>query len=241
MSPRAPFAVAVFASGGGTNFQALLDHQAEQDLWRVALLVMNREGGAAERARNAGVPVRVIPTKDRSDDDVAAETLVALDEHGVDIVLLAGYLRRIPARLVDRYRGRMLNIHPALLPDFGGPGMYGSKVHQAVVASHATVSGATVHFVDHEYDDGAVLGQWQVEVRAGDTPDALAARVLRVEHRLYPAAVDHLCRALLDRRTPERMNDVRVDEPPDTVPARPVTAPDDPQAMTNANSNEDLG
>ncbi|MBT8487703.1 MAG: phosphoribosylglycinamide formyltransferase, partial [Gemmatimonadetes bacterium] len=161
-SLEAPLDVAVFASGGGTNFQALLDHQAQQELWRVSLLVMNREGGAAQRASEAGVPVRIIPTKDRSDEEVAGETLAALDEHNVDVVLLAGYLRRIPRQLVDRFRGRMLNIHPALLPDFGGPGMFGRRVHEAVVEADVNVSGATVHFVDHDYDDGAILGQWQV-------------------------------------------------------------------------------
>lgn len=212
--PVAPLKVAVFASGGGTNFQALLDHQAGQELWRVVLLVMNREGGAAQRAADAGVPVRIIPTKDRPDDDVAAETLAALDDHDVDVVLLAGYLRKIPSRLVERYRGRMLNIHPALLPDFGGPGMYGRRVHEAVVDARVPVSGATVHFVDHEYDDGAILGQWQVEVLTGDTPERVAERVLRVEHVLYPAAVDHLSSALLDGTRPERMKDVRLDEPP---------------------------
>lgn len=202
------FNVAVFASGGGSNFQALLDHQSEQDLWRIVLLVMNRDAGAAERARKAGVPVRVIPTRDRPDDEVAEETLAALDEHDVDIVLLAGYLRRIPPEVVQRFEGRMLNIHPALLPDFGGPGMYGRRVHEAVVASHASTSGATVHFVTEEYDDGGILGQWQVEVLPQDTAEDLAARVLRVEHRLYPAAVDHLCAALAEDREPERMKDV---------------------------------
>lgn len=200
--------VAVFASGGGTNLQALLDHQSEQGVWRIALLVMNRDAGAAERAREAGVPVRIIPTRDRPDDEVAEETLAALDEHDVDIVLLAGYLRRIPPEVVQRYRGRMLNIHPALLPDFGGPGMYGMKVHQAVVASGASTSGATVHFVTEEYDEGAILGQSRVEVLPQDTAEDLAARVLQVEHRLYPAAVDHLCAALAEDREPERMEHV---------------------------------
>ena len=214
-SGEPPLQVAVFASGGGTNFQALLDHQERQELWRVALLVMNREEGAAERAREAGVPVRIVPTRDRPDDEVGAAQLEALEEHDVDVVLLAGYLRRIPEAVVERYRGRMLNIHPALLPDFGGPGMYGKRVHEAVVASEADRSGATVHFVNEAYDDGAILGQWQVEVRPGDTAEELAARVLRVEHELYPRAVDHLCAALLEGREPQRMKDRRLDEPPD--------------------------
>ena len=208
--------VAVFASGGGTNFQALLDHQAGQDLWRVALLVMNREAGAKRRAEAAGVPVRVIPTKERDAGEVAAETLTVLEEHDIGVILLSGYLRLLPAEVVRRYRGRILNIHPALLPDFGGKGMYGMNVHRAVVEAGADTSGATVHFVSDEYDEGAILGQWQVEVLPSDTPEALAARVLRVEHRLYPRAVDHLCAALLAGRVPERMEDVRLDEPPPT-------------------------
>lgn len=207
-----PLNVAVFASGGGTNFQALLDHQAEQDRWRIVVLVMNREAGAADRAREAGVPVRIVPTRDRGDDDIARETLEVLHGFDVDVVLLAGYLRRIPEEVVARYRGRMLNIHPALLPDFGGAGMYGKMVHEAVMASDATTSGATVHFVDEEYDDGAILAQSQVEVRPDDTAEELAARVLGVEHRLYPRAVDHLCASLARGEAPERMREVRLDE-----------------------------
>jgi formyltetrahydrofolate-dependent phosphoribosylglycinamide formyltransferase len=210
---RTPLNVAVFASGGGTNFQALLDHQKRQTLWRIVLLVMNREAGAAARAEAAGVPVRIIPTMGREPDDLASETLAVLDEHDVDVVALAGYLRRVPASVVGRYRGRILNIHPALLPHFGGAGMYGMSVHRAVVESDAEVSGATVHFVD----DGAILGQWRVGRLADDTPDALAARVLRVEHALYPRAVDHLCAALTKGEVPMRMEDVWLDEPLTTV------------------------
>jgi phosphoribosylglycinamide formyltransferase 1 len=229
---RAPLNVAVFASGGGTNFQALLDHQERQTLWRVALLIVNREAGAAARAEAADVPVRLIATRDRDEGEVASEMLGALDEHGIDVILLAGYLRRIPTEVVARYRGRILNIHPALLPDFGGAGMYGMNVHRAVVASEAEASGATVHFVDEEYDDGAILGQWSVERLPGDTAEALAARVLRVEHELYPRAVDHLCAALSEGRAPERMKSVRLDEPPEQ--GRPRTASSASPAPTTA-------
>lgn len=204
---RTPFNVAVFASGDGTNFQALLDHRATRSLWQVALLVMNREAGAAQRARAAGVPVRIVATKDLPDDAVAGRTLDVLDEFAIDVILLSGYLRLLPAEVVRRYRGRILNIHPALLPAFGGKGMYGMNVHRAVVDAGERESGATVHFVTEEYDDGDVLAQGRVPVRAHDTPEELAARVLRVEHRLYPRAVDHLCAALAEGRTPERMAD----------------------------------
>ncbi len=211
---RSPLAVAVFASGGGTNLQALLDHPAREGegdvraLWRVRLLVMNREADAARRAREADVPVRIVPTTGRSADEVAAETLALLDDYRIDVVLLAGYLRLLPAEVVSRYRGRILNIHPALLPDFGGKGMYGQRVHEAVVEAGVPESGATVHFVTEAYDEGDILAQGRVAVRPGDSAESLAARVLELEHRLYPRAVDHLCAALRESRTPGRMSDV---------------------------------
>ena len=210
---RTPLNVAVFASGGGTNFQALLDHPRTPDGWRVAVLIMNRDADAVRRADTAGVPVRVIPTKDRDRGDVAEETLQALEEFAIDVVLLSGYLRPLPSEVVERYEGRILNVHPALLPDFGGVGMYGMNVHRAVLASDVEITGATVHFVTDAYDDGAILAQWQVQVLPRDTPEDLAVRVLRVEHELYPKAVDHLCAALAADRPVERMKDVRLNEP----------------------------
>jgi formyltetrahydrofolate-dependent phosphoribosylglycinamide formyltransferase len=211
----APLNVAVFASGGGTNFQALLDHQVNQDSWRVRVLVVNRDAGAIERAKGADLPVRMIGTRDRDAEEVAAETLAVLDEFEIDLILLSGYLRLLPTEVVRRFAGRILNIHPALLPAFGGKGMYGMNVHEAVVASDATETGATVHFVTEAYDEGGVLGQWHVPVLPGDSAQDVAARVLRVEHQLYPRAVDHLCAALRDGRTAERMKDVWLEEPPD--------------------------
>ena len=113
----------------------------------------------------------------------------ALERHGADLLVLAGYLKLVPAEVIDRYRGRILNVHPALLPAFGGLGMYGRRVHEAVLASGARQSGATVHLVDEVYDRGAILGQARVPVLPGDDPETLAARVLEAEHRLLPAAV----------------------------------------------------
>lgn len=195
--------VAVFASGGGSNFQALLDHQSPNTPWTVRLLVTDRPAiGAIERAEKVGVPVRVIPTKGRASHEVAEDTLAALGEHGVDVIFLAGYLKLIPREVVAAYPKRMLNIHPALLPSFGGMGMYGMNVHRAVLESSARLSGPTVHFVDEEYDRGRIVGQWPVPVHVGDTPEALAARVLEAEHRLYPAVADHVCRALAEGREP---------------------------------------
>jgi formyltetrahydrofolate-dependent phosphoribosylglycinamide formyltransferase len=198
---------AVFASGGGSNFQSLLDHQSADGPGRIVLLVSDRpEAGALGRAERAGVATRVIPVKGRDLAEVGEETLSVLEEFGVQVILLAGYLRLIPPSVVKAFPRRILNIHPALLPSFGGKGMWGHHVHEAVLASGATFSGPTIHFVDEEYDTGSILAQWPVPVLADDTADTLAARVLKVEHILYPLAADHLFCAVADGRPVERMS-----------------------------------
>lgn len=198
---------AVFASGGGTNFQALLDHQRPEGSWEIVLLLTDRPGaGALARAESAGVPTAVIATKGRELPDVGREMLGLLDAHAVDLILLAGYLKLVPPDVVARYPGRILNVHPALLPAFGGKGMYGMNVHRAVIEAGESESGATVHFVDEEYDRGRILGQRRVPVEPDDTPEELAARVLAVEHQLYPEAVDHLCDALAAGHDPGPMS-----------------------------------
>ncbi|HEX5520119.1 MAG TPA: phosphoribosylglycinamide formyltransferase [Longimicrobiaceae bacterium] len=191
-----PARVAVFVSGGGTNLQALIDrfHAGAAVPARVALVVAGRAGiGALERAARAGIDAVVVPEGGADD---AGWLLGVLERHAIDLVVLAGYLRLVPHAVVHRYRGRMLNIHPALLPAFGGPGMYGMRVHRAVLASGACVSGATVHLVDEEYDSGRIVAQWPVPVLPGDTPESLAVRVLAVEHRLLPLAVEAAARAV---------------------------------------------
>jgi formyltetrahydrofolate-dependent phosphoribosylglycinamide formyltransferase len=189
--------VAVFASGGGSNFQSLLDYQNEDCSGRIELLITDRPGiGAIDRADRAGIASQVIPVKGRSLEAVGLETLELLEEKDIHVILLAGYLRLLPPVIVEAYRRLILNIHPALLPSFGGQGMWGHHVHEAVLAAGVSVSGPTIHFVDEEYDTGAILAQWPVPVMAGDTPDTLAARVLKVEHLLYPRAANHLCRAV---------------------------------------------
>jgi phosphoribosylglycinamide formyltransferase 1 len=181
--------VAVLASGGGTNLQALLDvlGRRQGGPARVVRVLSDRAAAALERARRAGVATAVM---DDPTDAVALEA--ALQD--VDLVVLAGYLRLVPAPVVARFRGGMINLHPALLPGFGGPGMYGHRVHEAVLASGATVSGATVHYVDEKYDHGPIIAQWPVPVKAGDTPETLGARVLAAEHALLPAVVLALAR-----------------------------------------------
>lgn len=177
--------VAVLASGGGTNLQALLDTCQEPAAAQVVLVISNKsEAGALDRARKAGVATAVLQNPGDGD-----EILGLLLSHNADLVVLAGDLKLVPEEVVRTYEGRMINIHPALLPSFGGPGMYGRRVHEAVLASGATVSGPTVHIVTAEYDKGPIVAQWPVPVAANDTPETLAARVLEVEHQILPAVV----------------------------------------------------
>ena len=152
---------------------------------QVALVVSDRaEAAGLDRARSGGIPAEALSHPDDGD-----EWLRLLWRFRIDLVVLAGYVKLVPAPVIASYRGRIINIHPALLPAFGGKGMYGRRVHQAVLASGAQESGATVHLVDEVYDHGAVLAQARVPVLPGDTADTLAERVLVVEHRLLPAAV----------------------------------------------------
>ena len=177
--------VAVCISGRGSNMVALLDALAGDAPAQVVLVISDRPGaGGLARATEHGISTAVL--RDPADP---AEWLGLLTAHDVDLVVLAGFLKLVPAGVVARYRGRIVNIHPALLPAFGGPGMYGARVHRAVLESGASESGATVHLVDEAYDRGAILAQERVPVRAGDTPERLAERVLEAEHRLLPAVV----------------------------------------------------
>ena len=183
--------IGVLASGGGSNLQAILDHLAalgESRRADVVLVASNRpDAGALARAARAGVATVVL----QSPHAPQGEKLdVALARHGVDLVALAGYMRLVPDAVTRAYRGRMLNVHPALLPEFGGTAMYGGRVHRAVLQAGAPLSGPSVHFVDEVYDHGAVIAQWPVPVVAGDDEHTLAARVLRAEHLLYPRVVD---------------------------------------------------
>lgn len=192
MAPEARARVAVLASGGGSNLQALIDHldaRGGQRAADVALVVSSREGtGALERAKRRGVPASVVAPAD------GAGLARALDGGGIDLVVLAGYMFLVPDVVTGAYEGRMLNVHPALLPAFGGKGLYGPRVHRAVLESGARVSGATVHFVDAQYDRGPIAAQWPVPVLATDSPESLAARVLRVEHLLLPRVVERVAR-----------------------------------------------
>jgi phosphoribosylglycinamide formyltransferase 1 len=184
--------IGVFASGRGSNFQAILN-AIQQDLLpaRVTLVLSNKgDAGALEVARTHSLPAVHLSHKQFPDEATFASAMLdVLKKNDVRFIALAGYLRKIPTIVVREYKNRILNIHPALLPSFGGAGMYGHYVHEAVIASGAKFSGATVHLVDEEYDRGPIVLQKIVAVEQGDTPELLAAKVLKIEHEIYPLAL----------------------------------------------------
>ena len=183
--------IAVAVSGRGSNLEALHRALLGRDEARIVVVVSDRaDAGALERARQWQVPTEVLP-----DPGDGASWVALLKRYAVDLVVLAGYLKLVPPNVIAAYRGRILNVHPALLPEFGGKGMYGRRVHEAVLASGVQETGATVHLVDEVYDHGATLAQARVPVLPGDTPDLLAKRVLAVEHELLPAVVLAAARA----------------------------------------------
>jgi phosphoribosylglycinamide formyltransferase 1 len=180
-----PSRVAVLASGGGSNAEAIIAHLALHGDASVVLAVTNRAGaGVLARAQARDTATHVL-----ANPDDAHELLQVLHAHDVGTVALAGYLRFVPPDATRAFAGRMVNVHPSLLPAFGGHGMYGRHVHAAVLAAGVRVTGATVHFVDEVYDRGPIVAQWPVPVAPDDTAETLAARVLRAEHALFPRAV----------------------------------------------------
>lgn len=185
--------IGVLASGGGSNFEALARACKEGRIpnAKIQLLITNKLGvGALDRAVRLGIEALVLDPADFPDRAAYYERVAnELEQRGVQLLCLAGFLLKLEPNLVKRFSGRILNIHPALLPKFGGKGMFGHHVHAAVLAAGEKESGCTVHVVDEEFDHGPALSQARVPVFPGDTPETLAARVLIEEHRLYPEAV----------------------------------------------------
>ncbi len=184
------YRVAVCVSGRGSNLAALIDGLRGTDAGVVLVLSNRSDAGALAVAEAHAIPTHVF-----TDPADSGEWLRTLETGRIDLVVLAGYLKVVPPDVTEEWAGRMINIHPSLLPAHGGAGMYGMRVHRAVLAAGDPVSGATVHLVTREYDRGPVLGQERVPVLPDDTPEALAARVLAVEHPLLVAAVRAAARA----------------------------------------------
>ena len=174
--------------------QAIIDacKQGRLDATPCVVISNNSESMALQRARNEGVPAYHISGETHPGANEDREILRVLRQHGVDTVILAGYMKPVGPRTLAGYRGRILNIHPALLPKFGGRGMYGKRVHEAVLNAGERVTGVTVHVVDDLYDHGRILAQCDVPVRDGDTADSLAERVLQEEHRLFPETLQRI-------------------------------------------------
>jgi phosphoribosylglycinamide formyltransferase-1 len=184
--------LAVLASGGGTNLQAIIDASEKGEIDAAVVLVIsnNSDAGALERARNHNIEVLHLSGRQfSSQKEYDRRLLEILRDRRVDLIALAGYMKLLSPQVVAAYRHRILNIHPALLPGFGGRGMYGIRVHRAVIESGAKVSGVTVHIVDEQYDHGPIVAQRTVPVLDDDTPETLAQRVLVQEHLIYKEVI----------------------------------------------------
>ena len=188
--------VAIMGSGRGSNFRAILTAIQRGEVQNVRICVVisnNSDAGILEIARASNIPATHLSQRLFSNEDEFVDALLGvLREHNVNFIALAGYMKKLDSRIIAAFRNRIINIHPALLPKYGGKGMYGMHVHEAVIANGETVTGATVHFVDEEFDHGAIVLQKQVAIDPGDTPEIVAARVLHIEHELYPQAL-RLC------------------------------------------------
>jgi len=188
--------IAVFASGGGSNFKAI-HHQIIQGniLGKIVMVFSNNPNcGAIKFAEENSIPIFIINAarypNAHTRDEFLLETCLKAE---IDLICLAGFMKMLPQNIVKQYEYRILNIHPGLLPEFGGKGFYGTRVHEAVINTGKRESGATVHFVDEIYDHGPIILQKKVEVMETDTPESLAARVLKVEHELFPEVVKAFC------------------------------------------------
>ena len=190
--------LAVFASGTGSNFINIYNHIASGEIFgRVKLLVSNNPVcKAVDFARDNNINYEII-NKNRfpndSDSNVEQKTLQVLDSNNIDLIILAGYMKKIPEGVINQYNKRIINIHPALLPKFGGKGFYGMNVHEAVINSNEKKTGITIHFVDSEYDTGSIIYQEEIRVMEEDSPLTLAKRVLELEHKNYPKIVKEFC------------------------------------------------
>jgi phosphoribosylglycinamide formyltransferase-1 len=180
------------ASHGGSNMQAIIDacNNGKIDAKPCVVISNNSGSYAIERARAEGIPFEHISSKTHPGQGESDRAILnALRKYDVNLVVLAGYMKKIGKEILEAYEGRIINIHPALLPKFGGDGMFGMNVHRAVIESGETESGCTVHVVDEIYDHGRILNQKTVQVLSGDTPESLAERVLEQEHLLYPDTI----------------------------------------------------
>ena len=194
--------IAVFASGGGTDFQSVIDANERETFCEITYLVASKPtAGAIERAKRHGItPIVYDKTTGETKDEFYARVADTLEKSGVEYVVLAGWLLVVPAEFIRRFEGKIINIHPSLIPSFCGMGYYGLKVHEKAIEYGVKLSGATVHFVEADVDGGAILMQRAVPVEADDTPETLQARILKVEHEMLPLCVKKLCEGKVEKQ-----------------------------------------
>lgn len=191
--------IVVFSSGSGSNFQSIINAISTGVLdATITGLITDRENiRAIERANNNNIPYSIVSPKNfDSKNEYELKLLKIINFYHANILVLAGYLKKIPSSVIDVFRNRILNIHPSLLPKYGGKGFYGIKVHQAVIQNGELESGCTVHLVNEIYDDGPILGQIKVPINSNDTPSDLAQKILAEEHRLYPQIISEFLKTL---------------------------------------------
>ena len=182
--------IAIFVSGNGSNCENIIRHFAESKLARVALVVSNRaDAFALERAKLLGVPTLTLSKADFANQEY---TIKLLDSHNIEFIVLAGFLMMVPDYLISRYHQRIINIHPALLPKYGGKGMYGHYVHEAVKANGETETGITIHYVSEECDGGDIIFQSKVTVEPSDSPQEIETKVHKLEMRDFPLVIENL-------------------------------------------------
>ena len=187
-----PYRIAIFASGNGSNAQRIAEYFSEKSIAEVALIVSNRkEAYVLERAKTLQIPTHYLSKDQFTEGD---DALALLREYRIDFVVLAGFLLLIPQKLIQAFPNAIVNIHPALLPKFGGKGMYGHHVHEAVIAAGEKESGITVHFVNEKFDDGAHILQATCPITATDTPDSLAEKIHQLEYEFFPKAIEKVLR-----------------------------------------------
>lgn len=185
--------IAIFASGGGSNAQAIMDHFRDSEMAEIKLVVSNNsDAGVLHRAKKLGVETYIHKKNEQETESI----LSILDRYKIDLIVLAGYMKKIGPYLLKSYPNKIVNVHPALLPKFGGHGMYGMNVHHAVVAAGEKVSGPTFHFVNEHYDEGAIIAQYEVNLDPADSAEQVQNKVLELEHRYYPQIVERLIKEM---------------------------------------------
>ncbi len=183
--------IVLFASGNGTNAENIIRYFQEKKTANILeVLTNNPRAGVIERTQKLDVPVRVFSGKDLSSPD---ELIRHLREIKTDLIVLAGFLWKIPTVLIRQFPQKIINLHPALLPEFGGKGMYGLHVHKAVLAAGKEKSGITIHYVDEIYDNGRIIFQAETEVSKTDTPESLAKKIHALEYRYFPEIIEKIC------------------------------------------------